>query len=457
MPTIIAYNNTTENEAEINSRISDFFSACPKSLRIILGQAFQKRNGKNKNKKYLVKNKGNLIMKLAFSLMLFNLFGNTVIATEVSAFPREQKRKIIDFQREKRLKIAEHQKKITSCLVQSRSDLREWRALQQKKFIAFKKAANDRWGEFKEPTERRWVEYGSDCTSVSTADFEKGIVTIEVLVPANESKERTAGRIGAAVKRTVTSRGASGLVPIETDSFMQQLGIPLFDGQVRDSCGRTVTGQNALEFTDALLEKAAVTKAGAKGVKKIRLSFELVPDHIKKRMNRYLPYVRKYCRKYNLDEAHVLATIHTESHFNPMARSGSSAIGLMQIVQDGGAGEAYRFITGEDGIPSERYLFDPEINIEMGCAYIYLLKNRYFGGVQDTASTLYCSIAGYNTGPGNVAYAFAGTRELGKAVKLINDIKNPEDVYMRMVGNLPSAETRRYLPMVRERMDLYRQ
>jgi membrane-bound lytic murein transglycosylase C len=151
----------------------------------------------------------------------------------------------------------------------------------------------------------------------------------------------------------------------------------------------------------------------------------------------------------------VLATIHTESCFNPVARSNRNAIGLMQLVPHTAGVDAYRAVYGKNVVPTAAYLYNPEQNIELGCAYIYLLKHRYFREVRDADSRLYCTIAAYNTGPGNVAYAFTGRRAMRAATRMINTMKDAKSVYDHMIGSLPFAETRHYLAFVIERMDLY--
>jgi membrane-bound lytic murein transglycosylase C len=185
-------------------------------------------------------------------------------------------------------------------------------------------------------------------------------------------------------------------------------------------------------------------------------TFSLVPDHLKKRMEPYLPAVRKYALEYSLDEALVLATIHTESYFNPVARSSCGAIGLMQLMPERGGLEAYKFVFDNSGIPSESFLLNAENNIQLGCAYIHILQNQYFVEIASPESRLYCGIAGYNTGPGNVAKAFNGTRNVQKAIPIINSLKPSDKVYKHMLVKLPYAETKGYLKSVVTRMDIYR-
>ena len=109
----------------------------------------------------------------------------------------------------------------------------------------------------------------------------------------------------------------------------------------------------------------------------------------------------------------------------------------------------------DTAIPRAEYLYDPKTNIELGCAYLYILKNRIFGDVVNTDCRMYCSIAGYNTGSGNVAYAFVGERKLAPAIQAINSINDADRVYYELVHKLPFVETRYYLENVMERVHLY--
>lgn len=108
---------------------------------------------------------------------------------------------------------------------------------------------------------------------------------------------------------------------------------------------------------------------------------------------KYIEYVEKYSEKYDLEPSLVYAVINTESKFDPNAISYKGACGLMQVS----------VITGEWGATevgmknySSELLFDPEINIELGCWYLETLLLQ-FGGNMNTA------LAAYNAGSGNVS------------------------------------------------------
>jgi len=67
---------------------------------------------------------------------------------------------------------------------------------------------------------------------------------------------------------------------------------------------------------------------------------------------------------------------------------------------------------------------------------------------------MFCAIAAYNTGAGNVARAFTSTRSVNQAAPVINDM-SPDEVYARLRQDLPYEETRNYIKKVTERMPQY--
>lgn len=100
--------------------------------------------------------------------------------------------------------------------------------------------------------------------------------------------------------------------------------------------------------------------------------------------------IRREAARNRLDPAFVAAEIRAESIFNPSARSGANAIGLMQVVPATGAAVAQRI-----GLPwnGESTLLDPEANITIGTAYLRQLYDGFGEGRS------YYTIAGYNAGP----------------------------------------------------------
>jgi soluble lytic murein transglycosylase len=106
----------------------------------------------------------------------------------------------------------------------------------------------------------------------------------------------------------------------------------------------------------------------------------------------YQESIEKYAHLNKLDPALVAAVIKTESNFNPFAMSNKDARGLMQITPQTGRWIAERMNLKEY---DDDMLYDPVINIRLGCWYINYLFN-YYGGDFTLA------IAAYNGGNGNV-------------------------------------------------------
>jgi membrane-bound lytic murein transglycosylase C len=156
-----------------------------------------------------------------------------------------------------------------------------------------------------------------------------------------------------------------------------------------------------------------------------------------------------------LDPALVFAIMETESAFNPLARSHVPAYGLMQIVPRSAGLDATAELFGRARLLSPSYLYDPDRNVQIGAIYLDILWNRYLAGVRSPKSRLYCVIAAYNTGAGNVFRAFTGRTRSKAAFEAINAMQ-PDDVYRKLIWDLPYKETRDYLAKVVRRMDTYR-
>lgn len=334
-------------------------------------------------------------------------------------------------------------------LEQKRFDV--WRDQEKKYFDEYKSKIESKWGNFVFTSKKTWVEYSTDCNSMGIADFERGVLTIEVLRETSEDSDALKRKVSGAIERMLSSRGRLSFLHLQ-DSMMQALDKPVLDEQICDKNGKKVDSSSVNEFAEKIAEN---TLKDLSDSTKIKITIPLSSDHVRQRAKRFHPLVKKYCDLYKLDYAHVMATIHTESLFNPLSRSPDNALGLMQIVPEQGGREAFKLINGYDEIPLPGILYNPETNIKFGCAYIYILKNRYFGAVFNGGSKLFCSIAGYNTGPGNVAVAFTGGRNLDSAVGKINEIDNSKNVYSYLLGHLPFYESRNYLRNVTEKMKIY--
>jgi len=117
----------------------------------------------------------------------------------------------------------------------------------------------------------------------------------------------------------------------------------------------------------------------------------IVQDRAEKRFYKEIQrYVDSSCEEFGVPKAMVFAIIKTESNFDQHARSSADARGLMQVTSV--ALKDINRILSEDYTLTQMY--DPEINIRCGVAYLSVLYRKY--GIYDTA------FAAYNAGQGNV-------------------------------------------------------
>lgn len=202
----------------------------------------------------------------------------------------------------------------------------------------------------------------------------------------------------------------------------------------------------------SLLSAEELAKPRAKNV--ISMRFSLEDGFLEKARGQYKELVTVYSNRFGLVENIVYAIMHTESHFNPFAKSYVPAYGLMQLVRSSGGRDAYKYVFNQDIKPSEDYLYDPENNILLGTAYFSKVKNIYFKGIENEHSAYIASVAAYNTGIGNVAKAITGKTNLKNAVSIINTMK-PHELYDALQKYLPYVETKRYLDYVLSRSAIY--
>ena len=107
-----------------------------------------------------------------------------------------------------------------------------------------------------------------------------------------------------------------------------------------------------------------------------------VKQSFSKNRDAYDEVIAQAASTYGIDKGLVKAVIHTESGFNPRARSAPGAKGLMQLMP----ATARRFAVND--------VYDPAQNIRGGTEYLSFLLKRF--------NSLELALAGYNAGEGNV-------------------------------------------------------
>lgn len=322
------------------------------------------------------------------------------------------------------------------------------------------------WATAEISDRRKWVEYTPDFKIKRVVDFEKDEIRIELL--ATKQQEVASARFRTlltdlltedkrtaferdALARDIEKRLAKEAKHVKSDTVATEpvLAPAVPPGETR---------KQAIEQTVDVIMKSAVLEARPSGVAKTPTVIALkapIPDGVSsQKAVRYKPKVDAYATKQDIGGALVLAVIHTESDFNPMARSNAPAYGLMQIVPQSAGQDATAYLFGKPYILSPSYLYNDDNNINIGTAYLHILYHDYLKDIKDPESRLYCAIAAYNTGAGNMARAFSGDTDLDKAVGIVNR-KTPTQVYDTLIKNLPYDETKEYLKRVSGRMKQY--
>jgi membrane-bound lytic murein transglycosylase C len=337
---------------------------------------------------------------------------------------------------------------------------------ERKAFEEFKEAVMKKWDEFKASSDREWVEYDTDLNARSHVDFEEGTITVEAIVPADEAehREKLNDKLLNRIEHLVTDKGSSADFPglkktLEAVPEKEILPEPILAGQLKTEEGKEVKPEKARDFAKEVIEKKKVelttfNSNGNTELVKATVTFQLIPEHLKIRASKYKKTVDRWANKYSIDPGLIFAVIHTESYFNPKARSHVPAFGLMQLVPSSGARDAYLYVYKEDRLVDRNYLYDPENNVHLGTAYLHKNMNVYFKKIGDGEKALYCAICAYNTGPGNVAKAIYGGARLNAAIERAKTM-SVEELYRKLLSDLPHQETRDYLEKVHSRIEIY--
>lgn len=374
-------------------------------------------------------------------------------AEELEEFARQQKKEQEELRQAREKGLAD-----------LAADYEKYVKAETEAYAAFRKEVEAKWGKgnVAESSNKEWVEYSKDRNSRSMVDFENGVAKIEVILDNQEVKnpQLMKRKVEDEVARLIESKGTTKDYDTEYEKKRELTDKPVLNGQINTPDGKKVTEDNLTQAAKEIVgngkpEVKTIQGEDGEERKVVVFSLPLAPDHIRVRAEKYKAEVEQYAKKYKLDPALVYAVMHTESYFNPKARSHVPAFGLMQIVPGYAGKDAYQYVYGKNSRPTANYLYDPKNNIELGTAYLYMLCNRSFQKIKDEDCRLLCAIAAYNTGAGNVSRAFIGTTRLGNAIPEINRY-GYSDLYAYMSRRLPAQETRDYIRKVTERMEQYK-
>lgn len=316
------------------------------------------------------------------------------------------------------------------------------------------------WRDAELSSQTRWVEYSEDKAIQRTVDFETNRITLRLRPEAGGADARLVRRELATLLGTEVAQAASNdPVSVAVEKAVRNAAPHSAlegEGEHRLVLGelfgqQAPSGRQIQEVAERLAGSATTTSDN--GV--VTVSVPLPASRPAQKAQGYAARVRPFAQKWRVEPALVLAVMHTESAFNPLARSPVPAYGLMQIVPGSAGKDATELVYGKARVVTPSYLYDAERNIQLGVAYLHLLQERYLRAITHPESRLYCAIAAYNTGAGNVARSYTGTTNINKAAEQINRL-SPKANFEHMRARLPYEETRNYLQRVASRLPGYR-
>ncbi len=144
----------------------------------------------------------------------------------------------------------------------------------------------------------------------------------------------------------------------------------------------------------------------------------------------YIDEIDENSQRFNVDKYLVMGVISAESGFDHKAQSHKGAMGAMQVKEDTAIWCNEHFALNLD----MSNLYDPSVNITIGCAYLEYLIDMFDGDA-------YVALAAYNAGLGNVKDWLAD-KECSADGKTLFKI--------------PFKETDEYVKRVLKRRDIYK-
>jgi membrane-bound lytic murein transglycosylase C len=362
--------------------------------------------------------------------------------------------------------MKEQQSAFSNYQEQINREFREYQKIIQEEFRNYKNQIRKSWGDEVVSTPTQWVEYSQNMKNRTLVDFEKNTITIEIQASADKKdvKKELEERLKALVTATSTQAFDNDTLSRNIEKRITEASQNVVTDKVKPEpiLTKALTGtekpsaRQVLNTATDLAKKSTETQRTAPDpANRIHTFTIALPDvTLSDKAATYDREILRYAKEHKIDPALIVSIMHSESSFNPMAKSHIPAYGLMQIVPQSAGKDASALVYGQQKLLSPSYLYNADNNIKMGSAYLHILYYRYLSAIQNPESRLYCSIAAYNTGAGNVARAFTGNTNIRSAATIINTM-SPDAVYNKLVKDLPHEETRNYMKKVTPRYKGY--
>ncbi|OLQ72808.1 hypothetical protein BIT28_06365 [Photobacterium proteolyticum] len=387
-------------------------------------------------------------------------------------------------------------------------EYQSWRTAYLEEFDQYRADIIGEWGTGEISKSLTTVKYSQNKQSKTVVDYDNNEIRVAVLVDASLSEEEAKKKLNLKLSQVLDDKKSSIIIsagienpeelvngnvttkPIEyskdNEKDAQQLIISQTNSQLNEldkEAERFIADNSQME---AAIEEATHTQKKAlianaqkrinalntvyeekrsqrdnselKDKKVVEYRVSLPKNSLSKRAGKFVNLAEKESLEWKVPASLIMAIMHSESSFDPKAKSLVPAYGLMQIVPTTAGHDVNRKFRRIDKPMRSSELYIPETNIETGAAYLHILDTQYLKRINNPESRLYCTIAAYNTGAGNVAKAFNpnGSRNITNAAEIINEL-SASDVYQKLLANLPYDETKHYLKKVTSRIELYKE
>jgi len=409
--------------------------------------------------------------------------------TEIARFDTEKKESI------------ELQNEFQQYVKSQQNDYQRWQQEYLQEFDQFQQSIIEKWGK-PEPIQTGYdVNFSEDKNSKTVIDYQQEQVSIELIIDKGLSLENAEKAIKKQIETLLLDKNSNiaqvfsedeisdeGKITISTIEFSEankhkskNVIIKQTQAQAQEIDKQTdsvlltdkslTEGEASIRATQAkmaLLKSSqirlknsdehyvAAQENANNQTKIVSYVVKLPKNSLRKRASKYVDFAQKESKINHISAPLIMAIMHSESAFNPQAKSAVPAYGLMQIVPHSAGHDVNKLVRNIDKPMGVADLYIPSINVETGSAYLNILDKRYLKAIKNEQSRLYCTIAAYNTGAGNVARVFNkdGSRNINKASKVINQL-SAHDVYLQLLEKLPYDETKHYLKRVNARIALY--
>ncbi|PFG10348.1 MULTISPECIES: transglycosylase SLT domain-containing protein [unclassified Marinobacter] len=369
-----------------------------------------------------------MLKKWMICLAIFSLSGTAVAddSAEFEAFLQQQDTEFDIFQTQRQQEFE--------------TFVKRWQEAEQ----AYREKVASQWDDPELSGKTRLVQYSDDLKQRTVVDYEANTITVEL----NQDQADT--DIQQVVAQQLNQLGNATVAETASQDPVLINARVAIDSRSQNQVPHRKLVPGLAGTEQQALRNVKITRDGGK----VKATVQMTGRNTQEKIEEILPVVQQNAKKWGVPPALILAIVHTESSFNPLARSHIPAFGLMQIVPVSAGKDVSKELYGSQRLLSPDYLYDPEKNIQAGSVYLYLLLNRYFKNVVQGESRFYMAVSAYNTGPGNVARAMSNTTRLSAASNAANQL-SPTEVYQRLQQNLPAQETRNYLTKVTKRYAQY--